>query len=79
MSITKSGNRAHDDVCNLSEGARQNAVAVATGNQAAIRTAEIIHYRACLASAIANNCQPGAFVRAARAAHEIERHCLPNQ
>ena len=64
MSITKSGNRVHDDACNLSEMTRQGAVATAAGNQATIRTLEIAHYRACLASAIANNCQPGAFVRA---------------
>jgi hypothetical protein len=43
---------------------RQGAVAAAIGNQATIRTAEIVHYRACLASALANNCQPGVFIRA---------------
>jgi hypothetical protein len=64
MSVTKSGNIAHDNACNLSEGTRQSAVAAATGNQATIRTLEIAHYRGCLASAIANNCQPGAFIRA---------------
>ena len=64
MSITNGSNRNHNDVCNLSEMTRQGAVAAATGNQATIRTAEILHYRACLASAIANNCQSGAFTRA---------------
>jgi len=52
MSVTKSGNRPHDDACNLSEMTRQSAVAAATGNQATIRTAEIVLYRACLAACI---------------------------
>jgi len=64
MSITKGENRVHNDACNLSEMTRQSAVAAATGNQATIRAAEVVHYRACVASAIANNCQSGAFVRA---------------
>jgi hypothetical protein len=64
MSITKSGNRPHDDVCNLSEMQRQAAVAANAGNQAGVRAAEIVHYRACLASAIANGLQAGAFVAA---------------
>jgi hypothetical protein len=64
MSITRSGNTVHDSACNLSEMTRQGAVAAAIGNQATIRTAEIVHYRACLASALANNCQPGVFIRA---------------
>jgi hypothetical protein len=64
MSITKGENRVHNDACNLSEGTRQSAVAAATGNQATIRTAEIAHYRACVASALANGVQSGAFVRA---------------
>jgi hypothetical protein len=64
MSITKSGNRVHDDACNLSEMTRQSAVASQTGNQANIKAAEIIFYRACLASALANGLQSGAFVRA---------------
>ena len=64
MSITKGENRVHNDACNLSEGTRQSAVAAAIGNQATIKAAEIIFYRSCLASALANNCQPGAFIRA---------------
>lgn len=64
MSITKSGNVAHDNTCNASEAARQTAVAAATGNQATIRTAEITHYQNCLASAIASGLQPGVFIRA---------------
>jgi hypothetical protein len=64
MSITQSGKKAHDDACNLSEMTRQGAVAAAAGNQATVRTAEIVHYRACLASALANGNQPGCFIRA---------------
>jgi hypothetical protein len=66
MSITKSGNRTHDDTCNFSEMNRQAAVAAAAGNQVTVRAAEIVHYRACLASAIANGLQAGAFVAALR-------------
>lgn len=66
MSITKSGVKAHDDTCNASEMTRQSAVAAATGNQATIRAAEITHYRACLASALANGVQGGVFVDALR-------------
>ena len=64
MSITKSGNRVHDDACNLSEMTRQGAVATAAGNQATVKAAEIVHYRACVASALANGCSPGASIRA---------------
>ena len=64
MSITKGENRQHNDTCNLSEGTRQGAVATAAGNQATVKAAEISFYRACLASAIANGCQPGVFIRA---------------
>lgn len=64
MSITKGENRVHNDTCNLSEGTRQGACAAAAGNQATVKAAEIIFYRACLASALANGVQSGAFVRA---------------
>ena len=64
MSITKGENRVHNDACNLSEGVRQSAVAAAIGNAATIRTAEIAHYRSCLASALTNGVQPGVFIRA---------------
>ena len=64
MSMTKSGNLTHDNTCNLSEMTRQGACAAAAGNQATVKAAEIIFYRGCLASALANNCQPGAFIRA---------------
>ncbi len=66
MSITKSGNVTHDNTCNASEMTRQSAVAAAIGNAATIRTLEIAHYQACLASAIANGVQSGAFINALR-------------
>jgi hypothetical protein len=53
MSISKSGNRSHDDLVNSLEGTRQIAVAAAT-TQAAVNSAEITFYRAALASAMAN-------------------------
>ena len=53
MSISKSGNKSHDDAVNAAEGARQ--VATAPGaTQAACITAEIAFYRTALASAKAN-------------------------
>ncbi len=57
--------RAHAAVVNASEGVRQAAVAAAA-NQAAARTAEITHYRTCLASALANNCSSDTFRSALR-------------
>jgi hypothetical protein len=58
--------RAHAATVNTSEGVRQVAVAAAGSNQAAARTAEILHYRTCLASAIANNCSSETFRSALR-------------
>jgi hypothetical protein len=53
MSISKSGNRSHDDLVNSLEETRQTAVAAAS-TQAAVNAAEITFYRATLASAKAN-------------------------
>jgi hypothetical protein len=53
MSISKSGNKAHDDAVNAAEGTRQVAVAAAV-TQAAVNSTEITFYRAALASAKAN-------------------------
>ena len=65
MSIPQSTNFPHTAALNVSEAARQVAVAAAT-IQAAARTAEITHYRACLASAVANNCGATQFINALR-------------
>jgi hypothetical protein len=61
MSTVRSENKAHELTCNLSEGARQNDVAAAIraggGNStvsAAVRTAEIAHYRRVIASCVVN-------------------------
>jgi hypothetical protein len=67
MSITKSETltqSVHANICNASEGTRQSAVAAAIGNAATIKSLEVTHYRACLASALATGCQPGVFIRA---------------
>jgi hypothetical protein len=56
-------NRAHAATCAASEAVRQVAVAAAT-TQAAARAADIAHYRACLASAIANKCSTDVFITA---------------
>jgi hypothetical protein len=54
-------NKIHEAACNLSEGTRQNAVAAAiraggSGSTvgAAVRTAEIAHYRRVIASCVVN-------------------------
>ena len=57
------GVKAHDDAVKVSYGALQVAITGAT-TQAAINTAYITHYRACLASAKANGCGIEPFVTA---------------
>lgn len=54
MATSQTGIRAHDLVVDAAESMRQVAVAAAA-NQAAARAAEIVFYRACLASAKVNN------------------------
>jgi hypothetical protein len=66
MSLVQTGNFTHDMTVAAAEGVRQAAIAVAAGNQATVRTADIVHYRACLASAIANKCATSVFVTALR-------------
>jgi hypothetical protein len=63
MSISKSGNKSHDDAVNAAEGVRQVAVAAAS-TQAAVNTAEITFYRAAKASALANGCGAEPFISA---------------
>jgi hypothetical protein len=64
VSTVITGVKAHDDTVAKSEGTRQAAVAGAS--QSAIITAEITHYRTCIASAIANKCGTEPFVTALR-------------
>jgi hypothetical protein len=47
------GDKTFDDIVTASEGIRQVAVAAAGASQSTVRTAEIVHYRTCLASALA--------------------------
>jgi hypothetical protein len=63
MSITKTGVKVHDDACNTAEMNRQVAVAAA-GTQAAVTAAELIYYRACKTSALANGVSPVPFITA---------------
>jgi hypothetical protein len=65
-SVIKTGNTTHDTTCNTALGTLQAAVAAAT-TQAAVRTASITYYQACLASAIANKCGSETFRTALRA------------
>jgi hypothetical protein len=65
MSVSKSGNKNHDDAVNAAEGARQVAVAAAA-TQAAVASAEVAFYRAALASAKANGVGIEPFVAALR-------------
>jgi hypothetical protein len=55
MSTIQSGNKVHDTVVAVAEGARQTAGAAAGSNQAAVTATEVIFYRAVLASCLANN------------------------
>jgi hypothetical protein len=55
VSCIQTGKTTQDTTCNLSEGARQVAVAAAGNNQATVRAAEITHYRNVVASSKANN------------------------
>ena len=73
MSIIVNNNAAHAKACNDSESVRQSAVtaAILAGGgsatvQAAIKTAEIAHYRTCVASAVTNSVQSGVFRQALR-------------
>jgi len=64
MSVTNSGNRVHDQNCNAAEMTRQVSVAAAGNSQTSVRNAEIVYYRACRASAIANGLSPAQFIAA---------------
>jgi hypothetical protein len=71
VSIIQSENRVHAATCQASELTRQNAVsaAIAAGGGSAvvaatIKTAEIAHYRAIVASCLANNLPFGNFTQA---------------
>jgi fatty acid/phospholipid biosynthesis enzyme len=71
MSMIKSENKTHTATCALSEALRQDGVAaavVANGGSAtvaaAVRTAEIAHYRRVVASALANGLPTQEFARA---------------
>ena len=55
MSVINSGKKAHDDVANISEGARQSAVRAAGVTQAQVVAAEIAHYQAVATSSRLNN------------------------
>jgi hypothetical protein len=58
MSLSKSGNKTHDDAVNAAEGTLQSAIAVAS-TQAIMRTATITFYRAVLASCVTNSLDQG--------------------
>jgi hypothetical protein len=73
MSVIQSDNKIHAATCVASEGTRQNDVAqaiLAGGGSgtvaAAVRTAEIAHYRRVVASAVANGLQSAQFGQALR-------------
>jgi 3-dehydroquinate dehydratase len=64
MSQVQTGNQVHDAAVNKSYGMLQAAVTAAGNNQITINAAYITHYRACLASAIANKCGTEPFLTA---------------
>jgi hypothetical protein len=55
MSTGYTGKFTHDQNISTSEGKRQQAVALAGNSQAAVKAAELVHARTCLASSFANN------------------------
>jgi hypothetical protein len=55
MSVIKTGNVAHDNALIAAETSRQVAATAAGMNAAQMKTADIAFYRACKASAVANN------------------------
>jgi hypothetical protein len=74
MAITQSENRAHQATSNLSEATRQSDYAAAKsaftagGTQAtydaALKAADIAHFRRVIASGVANSIQVGVFRQA---------------
>jgi hypothetical protein len=58
--IIRTGNAAHDAACLTAENTRQGAMVNATQDQ--VRAAEIVFYRAVIASAKANGVPPNASV-----------------
>ena len=56
--ISKTGNATHDSTMLAAESTRQSAVAAAA-SQATVNTAQIVFYRACLASKITNGLDAG--------------------
>lgn len=65
MSLVKTGKIVHDNSVAASEATLQSAVKTAS-TQAAINSATVTHYRACLASAIKNGCGVEPFITALR-------------
>lgn len=65
MATHQTGNKNHDDAVAKAESIRQAATVPGT-SQATVKAADIAHYRTCLASAIANGLNPGAFMLALR-------------
>jgi hypothetical protein len=61
MSVTKSGNKTHDDTCNIAEGVRQTSVMNAA-NQAAAIAAEVTFYKSVAKSCRDNNNYSGVAV-----------------
>jgi hypothetical protein len=66
MPIITSDNKAHAATCQAAEMSRQVSVSAAGGNAASIRSAEIIYYRAVVASCVANGLPSTNFEQALR-------------
>jgi hypothetical protein len=64
MSQQKTGNVTHDNAVSVAESTRQSAAKATGASQATAKAADIAHYRACLASAIANGIERGQFATA---------------
>jgi hypothetical protein len=66
MSIPNSSNTTHNSNQYRYELTRQNAVAAAAGNQAALRSAAIAYHQSVARSAIANGVSPAISMQALR-------------
>jgi hypothetical protein len=64
-SIIQTGVKVHDDNCRAALSTLQAAI-VGVTSQATVNSSHITYYKACLASAVANNCGSDPFRAALR-------------
>jgi hypothetical protein len=62
MSVSQSPSLIHNLNTALAEGLKQSAIAVAGGNMAAVRSAEVQFHQTCRSSALANGVSPSVHI-----------------